>query len=157
MAAQKNYGWETPKGVAGGKVDIGFDDVVARTNEAEDGVMKYGMAVAVGTNPDFSVTVPGAGTTAEKIEGVVVCHPGTEQDMKGKVVVKNNASLSIMRKGRIWGRTAADITPAYGEKAYVVITGDDAGAFTNVADGALDIGAKFGRYTDDGIAVIELN
>ena len=76
--------------------------------------------------------------------------------MKGKVVVKKDATLSIICKGHVWGRTATGITPVYGETAYVVITGDDAGTFTNVADGALDIGAKFGKYTDDGIAVIEL-
>lgn len=157
MAVQKNYSYDTPKGVAGGKVDISYDNVIARTNEAVDGAMKYGMAVAVGSVPGSTVTVPGTGTTAGMIEGVVICHPGTEQDMNGKVVVKNNVSVSVMRKGRIWGRTATDVTPAYGEKAYVVITGNDVGTFTNVADGALDIGAKFGKYADDGIAVIELN
>lgn len=157
MAAQKDYGWGTPKGVAGGKVDIGFDDVIARNNEADDGVIKYGMAVAVGTDAGYGVKAPDSSTTADQIEGVVICHPGTEQDMKGKVVVKNNATLSIMRKGRIWGRTASDATPKYGEKAYVVKDGADAGAFTSESSDTLDIGAKFGKYTDDGIAVIELD
>lgn len=157
MAAQTNYSYSTPKGVAGGKVDISLDEVVTRINEAEDGVIKYGMAVAIGSSPGSNVTLPGDDTTAEKIEGIVLCHPNTEQDTKGVVVVKQNVSLGIMRKGKIWGRTATDITPTYGEKAYVVKSGEDAGTFTNVADGALDIGAKFGKYTDDGIAVIELN
>ena len=157
MAAQKNYTYSTPMGVPGGKVDIAFDVVKTRMNEAEDGVLKFGMAAAVGTTPGTTVTVPSADTTAEKIEGVVICHPNTEQDMKGTVVVKKNVSVGVMSKGHIWARTATDVTPEYGETAYVVISGDDAGSFTNVADGALDIGAKFGKYAEDGIAVIELN
>ena len=157
MAAQTNYNYSTPKGVPGGKVDISCDLVNTRANEAADGVMKYGMAVATGTVPGSNVTVPGSSTTATQIEGVVLCHANTEQDMKGKVVVKNGTPLSIMKKGRVWARTVSGIEPKCGEKAYVVNTGDNAGSFTNVADGALDIGAKFGKYTDDGIAVIELN
>lgn len=156
MAAQMDYNYGTPKGVPGGKVDISFDEVVTRKNEAEDGVLKYGMAAAVGTSAGFGVTIPSADTTAEKIEGVVLCHPNTEQDRKGNVVVRKDVSVGIMKKGHIWGRTADGVTPAYGEKAYVSVTGNDAGTFTNVADGALDIGATFGNATDDGIAIVIL-
>lgn len=156
MAAQMDYNYGTSKGVPGGKVDISFDEVITRNNEAEDGVLKFGMAAAVGTVPGTGITVPGADTTAEKIEGVVLYHPNTEQDMNGNVVIKKGVSVGIMRKGHIWGRTAEGVTPAYGDKAYVSVTGDDAGTFTNVADGALDIGATFGNATDDGIAVIIL-
>lgn len=156
MAAQLDYNYGTSKGVPGGKVDISFDEVVTRNNEAEDGVLKYGMAAAVGTVPGVNVTVPGAATTAAQVEGIVICHPNTEQDMKGNVIVKKNVSVGIMRKGHIWGRTAEGITPKYGEKAYVSVSGDDAGTFTNVEAGALDIGATFGNATDDGIAIIIL-
>ena len=157
MAAQTNYGYSTPKGVAGGKVNLFHDEVITRQNEAQDGVLKYGMAVKVGTVPGSNVTVPNAGTTKEQIEGVVLAHPNTEQDMKGKVVVKNGTSLSVMTKGCVWGRLATGATATYGNVAYVVVTGDDAGTFTDKADGAVDIGAKFGKDTDDGIAVIVLN
>ena len=156
MAAQKDYRYSTPKGVPGGKVDISFDEVATRINEAEDGALKFGMAAAVGSAPGANVTIPGADTTAEKIEGVVLHHPNTEHSQDGKVVIKKDATVGIMTKGRVWARLAADIIPAYREKAYVCISGDDAGAFTNVADGALDIGAVFGNASDDGIAVIEL-
>lgn len=156
MAAQMNYNYGTPKGVPGGKVDISYDEVITRKNEAEDGILKFGMAAVVGTAPGTGVTVPGLGATAEKIEGVVLYHPNTEQDMKGNVVIKKGASVGIMKKGHIWGRTASGITPVYGEKAYVSVTGNDAGTFTNAADGALDIGATFGNATDDGIAIIIL-
>lgn len=33
MAAQMNYSFDTPKGVAGGKVDLAYDEVVTRQNE----------------------------------------------------------------------------------------------------------------------------
>lgn len=157
MAAQLDYGYSTPKGVAGGKVDIAYDEVITRKNEEADGVLKYGMAAMVGTAKGTGVKVPASGATAEQIEGIVLHAANTEQDMKGKVVVPNNASVGILRKGRIWGRIASDATPTYKAKAYVVVDGDDAGTFTDKAEGTIDIGAKFGNASDDGIAVIEIN
>ncbi len=157
MAAQLDYGYSTPKGVAGGKVDIAYDEVLTRKNEEADGVLKYGMAAMVGTVKGTSVKVPISGTTAEQIEGIVLHAANTEQDMKGKVIVPNNASVGILRKGRIWGRIASDATPTYKAKAYVVVDGDDAGTFTDKAEGNVDIGARFGNASDDGIAVIEIN
>ena len=163
MAAQLNYNYGTPKGVPGGKFDIAFDEVVTRENE--DGVMKYGLAVAVGTDAGNGIKVPVTGTTAAQIEGITIALPNTEQDMAGKVVVKKNASLSVMKKGNIWGRLATGATPTYGAKAYVIPDGDEAGTFTHAADNGksdsgkveyLDISATFGNASDDGIAVIVL-
>jgi hypothetical protein len=156
MAAQTNYSYSTPKGVPGGKYDIAFDEVVTRKNENEDGVMKYGMAVAIGSDKGKSVKVPVDGTTAEQIEGIAIALPNTEQDAEGNVIVKKNRSLSIMKKGNIWGRLATGATATYGTKAYVVISGDDAGTFTDTEGSNLDIGATFGNASDDGIAVIVL-
>ena len=156
MAAQTNYNYGTPKGVAGGKVDLNHEIVNTRMNEAEDGVLKFGMAVAVGTTAGSTVKVPVEGTTAAQIEGVVLAHANTEQDMKGNVVVKKGVSLSIMKEGAVWGRLATGVTPTYGAKANVVVSGADAGTFTTATEGAVDIGATFGKDTDDGIAVIVL-
>ena len=136
MAAQTNYRYETPKGVPGGKVDIAFDEVITRMNEAEDGVLKFGMAAAVGSDPGSNVTLPKTGTTAGQIEGVILAHPNTEQDRKGKVIVRKDAAVGIMQKGRVWGRLSADASPAYGEKAYVVVDGEDAGTFTSESEAA---------------------
>lgn len=165
MAAQMNYSFDTPKGVAGGKVDLAYDEVVTRQNEEADGVLKFGMAAAVGTSAGSTVKVPAAGTTKAQIEGVVLHAANTEQDMSGKVILKKDVSVGIMRKGHVWGRLAADAVTTYAQTAYVVTSGKDAGAFTHLEtqtgdDGAanLDIGAKFGNVsdTDNGIAVIEL-
>ena len=158
MAAQLNYGYGTPKGIPGGKFDISFDEVVTRSNEEADKKMKFGIAVAVGTNVGKGVKLPTTGITADKIEGVTVAIATTEQDTDGKVVIKKGATLSIMKKGNIWGRLVNGITPEYGKTAYVALTGDDAGCFTTSSTGTVDIGAKFGNVVDkdNGIAVIVL-
>ena len=106
MAAQLDYSYTTPKGVAGGKYDIAFDEVITRKNEEADGVLKYGMAAMIGTKTGSDVKVPA--------------------------------------------------TPAYGAKAYVVVTGKDAGTFTHTEGSNVDIGATFGNAKDDGIAVVEI-
>lgn len=131
MAAQMNYNYGTPKGVPGGKVDISFDEVVTRKNEESNGTMKFGMAAAVGSKAGIGVALPTSETTAAKIDGVVIYHPNTEQDMDGNVVIKQGVSLGIMKKGHVWGRTSAECKVTYGGTAYVVVDGDYAGCFTN--------------------------
>lgn len=156
MAAQLNYGFSTPKGVAGGKVDLADDIVISRTVEAEDGAFKFGMAVAIGTNAGDGIKMVSSSTAAKDVEGVLLHAANTEQDMNGKVVIKKGTTQSVMKKGHVWGRLAADAEATYKQPAYVVASGDDAGCFTNVADGNVDIGAVFGNISDTGIAVIEL-
>lgn len=163
MAAQMDYSYSTPKGVAGGKFDIACDEVITRKNEEEDGVLKYGMAVMTGTMAGTGIKIPVSGVTAQQIEGIALHAANTEQDMKGKAVVRKGISVSILRKGHVWGRLASDATATYGATAYVVVTGDDAGTFTNkdkqTGEGTpanVDIGARFGNAFDNGIAVIEL-
>lgn len=131
MAAQLDYGYSTPKGVAGGKFDIAYDEVVTRKNEEEDGVLKYGMAAMIGTAKGTSVKIPTTGATKAKIEGIVLRAANTEQDMKGKVVVRKNASVGILRKGHVWGRISQECNPEYKNTAYVVVDGNDAGCFTD--------------------------
>lgn len=131
MAAQLDYGYSTPKGVAGGKVDIAFDEAITRKNEEADGILKYGMAAMIGADGGTGVKVPVSGTTADQIEGIVLHAANTEQDMKGRVIVPNNVFVSILRKGRVWGRTASDAEPSYRKKAYVVVDGEEAGCFTD--------------------------
>lgn len=131
MAAQLNYSFDTPKGVAGGKVDLAYDEVVTRQNEAADGKLKFGMAAAVGASAGSTVKVPVTGTTKTQIEGVVLHAANTEQDMSGKVILKKDVSVGIMRRGHVWGRLAGGAVPSYSATAYVVVDGDDAGCFTH--------------------------
>ena len=133
MAAQLDYGYGMSKGVPGGKYDLSSDEVITRTNEEKDGVLRFGMAAMVGTVPGTTVKVPSANATAQKIEGVVLAAENTEQDRKGRVVIQNNASVGIMTHGKIWGRISSDAVPVYRSSAYVVVDGEEAGSFTSVS------------------------
>ena len=160
MAAQLNYNYSTPKGVPGGKVDISYDEVVTRINEAVDGDMKFGLAVVTGASAVVGVALPTSAATKDKFEGVVLHAENTEHDMSGKVKIKKDATLSIMRHGHVWGRIDSKATPTYGAPAYVIVDASvgEVGTFTNTASDSktVDIGAKFGSESDTGIAVIEL-
>lgn len=134
MAAQTNYDYKVPKGVPGGKFDLSFDNVVTRHNDSEDGKLQFGVAVQIGNTPGTSVKAVSAGTTKEKIDGVLVAAANVEQDMSGKPVVKKGTSLSIMKKGKIWGRISGSCAPGYGKAARVVVDGEDAGMFTDKAE-----------------------
>lgn len=151
---QANYGYVTQKGIAGGKVDLSFDEVVTRSSE--DGKVKFGLAVQVGTTAGKQVKIPATGATKDKIEGVALYEANTEQDMDGNVVLKKGATVSVVKKGKIWARTATSANPVYGKPAYVVLTGEDAGKFTDTQGSNLDIGAVFGTEKDTGIAIVEL-
>lgn len=209
--AQLDYNYSTSKGVPGGKADLSFDEVVTRQNESADGVLKYGIGVVTGSTAGKTVRIPSS--ASDKFDGVTVALPNTEMDLKGNVFIRKGLSLSIMKKGHIWARTASDAEVSYGATAYLVVDGDEAGSFTSASaavtayikcdkgtasakevvsdeEGSpsgtqiklasvtpvygytpavgdyvvqkqlhgttLDVGAKFGNESDDGIAVIEL-
>lgn len=158
MATQLDYGYSMSKGVPGGKYDLSLDEVITRTNEEEDGVLKFGMVVMVGTTPGTTVKVPVDGVTLGKIEGIVLHAENTEQDRKGHVVVANNASVGIMRYGKIWARVAENVTPVYGDSLYVVVSGDDAGVLSNEEGiGNVKLGGYFiGEAEKEGIAPVLL-
>ena len=159
MAAQTNYSYSTPKGVPGGKFDISNDEVKSRINDEADGSMKFGIAVALGASAGNSVKIPVTGTTAKDIEGVTLNSGTTEIDVSGKVVVRKGATLGIITKGNVWARIAKTANPAYHKPAYIIISGEEAGCFTDTSGATtVDISAKFGSEADkdNGIAVIEL-
>ena len=121
--------------------------------------MKFGIAVALGASAGNSVKIPVTGTTAKDIEGVTLNSGTTEIDVSGKVVVRKGATLGIITKGNVWARIAKTANPAYHKPAYVIISGEEAGCFTDTSGATtVDISAKFGSEADkdNGIAVIEL-
>lgn len=68
-----------------------------------------------------------------------------------------------MRYGKIYGRVAEGVEPAYGDSVYLITEGEEAGCFTNAAsqaEGSTTIAVK-GRFvggvdTNAQIAPIEL-
>ena len=156
MSAQMNYSFSTPIGQAGGIYDLAPYAVESFRNEAANGVMKFGMGVVRGTNTGVDVNLPAAGATAAAFEGVVTNRRTSENALLGGVELRNGITLGVMRWGRIYGLLATGVDPAYGDKAYLVVSGADAGCFTNVATGALDVKAEFRGKASDGIALVEI-
>lgn len=159
MSAQTRYGFSTPMGAAGGIVDLAPYAIDTFLNEEDNGKMQFGMGVIQGTTPGSHVKKPVAGTTAAKFEGITTNNRTTEYDMEGKLAVRKGAAMGVMRYGRIYGRVAKDVKPAYGEAVYLVISGDEAGYFTNVAgESAIAVKARFLSGVDSTaqIAMIEL-
>ncbi len=156
--AQTRYGFSTPKGGAGGILDIAPYEINTFTNEEATGVMLHGVGVVSGTVPGTNVKRPAAGATAAKFEGVVVNNRTTEYDLEGNMNIKAKAALGVMRYGRVYARIAEGVEPAYGDDAYLITSGDEAGFFTNVADGNVAVKARFvsGKDATAAIAAIEL-
>lgn len=146
MAAQLTYGYDTPKAVPGLIADLADIEVLSRTNDENDGVLKFGMGVVVGTNVGRSVKKPVAASTAAAFEGVVLSREHTEQDMNGTVVVQKGSVVSVLKRGNVWVRLVEQATqPTYGATAYLVKSGDNAGCFTATSgETTIDVGAKFG-------------
>lgn len=131
MAAQLDYGYSTPKGIAGGIYDLSDHHIFTRQNEEADGIMGFGVVVVPGSSKGHSSKLPAEGAQREDFEGVVVHQANTEQDMNGKVIIRNGASMGVMRRGFIWAKIAPGCEPVYRKKGYVVVDGDYRGYFTD--------------------------
>lgn len=159
MSAQTTYNFSTDKGVAGGIFDLSPNTIDARRNECEDSILKFGVGVVVGTSAGNQVKLPEAGATVAKFEGIVVNGFSTELNRKGELAIEKDATVGVLRKGRIWARLVDGITPAYGDALYLVISGANAGLFTNATgDNAIAItNAKFiGTKGTGNVAPVEL-
>ena len=156
--AQRRYGFSTPLGGAGGIVDLAPYEINTFINEEETGKMKHGYGVIAGSVPGTNVVRPTVGTTADKFLGVVVNNRTTELDLEGGLHIKKNAALGVMRYGRIYVRLAGDAEPTFGDAVYLIVSGDNAGCFTNSADGNVAVKAKFvgGVDAHGAVAPIEL-
>lgn len=160
MSVQTAYNFYTEKGVAGGLYDLSHHDVNSRRNECENGVLKFGMGVVVGTAKGAQVKLPASGATLATFEGITVNGFSTEMDMDGAVALKNEATVGVLTHGRVWARIKAGITPAYGEALYLIIDGENAGLFTNATEtNAIEItGGKFvGTKGTGDIAPVEIH
>ena len=158
MSAQNSYGYATPCGVAGGIYDLSPYAIDARLNgEEKAGVLKLGMGVIQGETPGNNIVVPDSTATADKFEGIVVNGNTVEQDMDGNAVLKPKTTVGVMRYGKVWGRVTSTAVPVYGANVYLTVEGEEAGCFTEAADGAIAINARFiGSKGCGNIAPIEL-
>jgi hypothetical protein len=65
-------------------------------------------------------------------------------------------AVNVMDFGEIYVPVAEGVRPSDKEPAYIVLSGDNAGKFTDAADSNYDCGAFFRGNEEDGLARIEL-
>lgn len=155
---QKSYSYTTPKGVAGGLMDLTPYQIDSRINgETAPGALKFGMGVVQGATPGTNVVRPTAAATADKFEGLVLTGFTQEMDAAGNVNIQPKQTVGVLRYGKAWARLPKDTAVAYGDKLYLITAGDDAGLFTNAATGNLAVNGRFVGAADSvGIAPVEL-
>lgn len=115
MSAQTKYGYSTPIGAAGGIVDVAPHQIDTFLNEEENGVLKFGAGVVQGSKPGVNIALPKKAATAAKFEGITTNNRTTEYDLEGKLAVRKGAAVGVMRYGKIYGRVAEGVEPAYGD------------------------------------------
>ena len=157
MSAQLTYNFGPKAGVAGGIVDLAPYMVDAFLNEEDTGVLKFGMGVVAGEGAN-GLALPNGDSAGADFLGITVNGRTTEYDLEGNTYIRNKAAVGVMRYGRIYARVAEGVTVAFGEDAYLVISGDDKGCFTNTAgETSVAINGKFNTAADsNGIAQIDL-
>ena len=157
MSAQTTYRWDTVMGAAGGIVDLAPYAIDTFANEENDGVMQFGIAVVGGTNADQCKVVTSSSAATDFL-GVSVNNRTTELAINGDLTIANKASVGVMRWGRIYVKVASGLTITPGEAAYVIISGDDIGKFTNSSSSTLAVKARFLSAVDGAadIAQVEL-
>jgi hypothetical protein len=64
-------------------------------------------------------------------------------------------AVNVMSRGKIWVPVAETASPVDKEPAYVILSGDDAGKFTDTASGNYDCGCIFRSRNEGGLALIE--
>ena len=157
MSAQTTYQYNTPPGVAGGLLDIAPYSVDSRSNgEDSADALRYGFGAMQGATPGQDVLAPKPGDTAATFEGLVLTGFTKQMDMDGAARISPLDTVGILRYGKAWGRIVDGIDVAYGEKLYLVTSGDDAGKFTNTSTDSIAISGRFISEASDGIASIEL-
>ncbi len=155
---QTSYNYTTPKGVAGGLYDLAPYQVESRVNgETAPGALKFGMGVVQGSAPGTNIARPAAGATADKFEGLVLTGFTQEMDSTGEVTIRPKQTVGVLRYGKAWARLPKDLTVSYGDKLYLVTSGDNAGLFTNDASGGIAVNGRFvGSADSTGVAPVEL-
>jgi hypothetical protein len=111
-------------------------------------------ASATVTDGTSQATFASAADTNMKFLGVA---EHTELGFKeGAGFYPPNHAVNVMDFGEIYVPVADDASPSDKEPAYIILSGDDAGKFTDAADGNYDCGAFFRGHEEDGLARIEL-
>jgi len=158
MSAQTRYGYSTPIGAPGGIVDIAPYAIDTFANEEANGVMKFGLGVVNGTKPGKTVKKPVAASLPADFVGIVTNNRTAEYDMEGAIFLRKDKAMGVMRYGRIYARVPSGLTIVPGTPAYLIVSGDNAGCFTNDSAAGIDVKARFLAAADAAtlVAPVEL-
>lgn len=158
--AQTTYSYDTPRGAAGGFVDLSGYVIDARCSEAENGTLKFGMGVVTGTKAGTNIDLPTSAATAAEFEGIVTNKRTHEMGMDGTVSIAKNETLGILRRGRVYVRVKDGAEPEYGSDLYLVTSGANAGYFTTSDDddetNKIKVGGYYQGAVVDGIAAADI-
>ncbi|MCL1988124.1 MAG: hypothetical protein FWG64_09180 [Firmicutes bacterium] len=157
---QLNYSYQKQIGIAGGLYDVSPHSVNSRTFVPLDDSpvpLKFGMGVVVDSeSPGRKVTLPTENSTAADFEGLILTGHISEQNMQGEIAIKPSETVGVLRFGKAYARIEPNIEPKYGDKVYLITSGDFVGYFTNVAANAIPIKAQFLGNSSSNIAPIEI-
>lgn len=109
MSAQTNYNHLAPIGSAGGIADLSPYSIDTFLNEEETGTLKFGVGVFRGEVVGNGIKLPTSKSTAKDFEGISVSSRTTEFDTEGKLSVKKNAAVGVMRYGKVFARVAKEL------------------------------------------------
>ena len=158
MSAQTTYSQATPRGAAGALYDLSAHAVNTRINAETGLTMKFGLGVVQGSAPGSDIKIPATGGTAIKFEGISVNGYTNEMNSEGAVFISPGAAIGVLQYGKIWARIKPTDAPAYGDKLYLIITGENAGAFTKTSGAdTIEVPGRFiGEKGTGDVAPVEL-
>jgi hypothetical protein len=113
-------------------------------------------ASAVVTDGASQATFAAASYTSMKFVGVA-----RHQELsyrEGTGFYPEGQPVNVMSQGKIWVPVAESASPVDKEPAYVILSGDDAGKFTDASgSGKYDCGCIFRSKNEGGLALIEVH
>ena len=156
---QLSYTFHTQIGSPGGLLNLSPYRIDSRANgEETPGRLKFGMGVVQGAAPGANIAVPQSGAAPAQFEGIAMTGYTSELNVSGEAELRQHATVGVLRYGSAWARIVEGVEPDYGDPLHLVVTGDDAGLFTNVSGaGTIAINGRFGKERGTaGVAAVDL-
>lgn len=134
------------------RTDTGGDDRTIRIETVDDVEIAVTESVTGGASQ-------ASGTITESTDNIfmgVAVHTHKEPTNSGSARWEDTESVSVLRQGQI--HVPVSVAVANLDLAYLIVTGANAGKFTNVSSGNLATGGRFRSTTSGaGIAKIDVN
>ena len=107
------------------------------------------------TGGEFQPTFEASSSSGMKFAGVAVHEELAYKDGTG--FYPKGIPVNVLTRGKIYVPVADGAEAADKKPAYVVLSGADAGKFTDNASGTYDAGCVFRSDVQDGLALVEVN